>query len=150
MTAPASSMVVAAGQGPERYHDTYAAKDTAPAKARQDVALYLSTWNLGHLAEAARTIVSELVTNAVTHTDTRRIGVSVTRTGTTAVHIVVTDCSRQPPLPDAGSRSDPVNLTEHGRGLLLVEALSTRWGTEQLATGKRIWADLDTTKDTDL
>ncbi|GAA2220714.1 hypothetical protein GCM10010232_00610 [Streptomyces amakusaensis] len=31
----------------------------------------------------------------------------------------------------------------HGRGLILVDALASRWGAERVVTGKRVWAELD-------
>ncbi|MEU9856606.1 hypothetical protein [Streptomyces sp. NPDC047974] len=30
----------------------------------------------------------------------------------------------------------------HGRGLMLVDAPSTSWGTDPLAVGLRVWAEL--------
>jgi hypothetical protein len=32
---------------------------------------------------------------------------------------------------------------EHGRGVLLVDALATRWGVDQRAGGKTVWFELD-------
>ena len=36
----------------------------------------------------------------------------------------------------------PVADAEHGRGLLIVEALSLRWGVDRTAGGKRVWVEV--------
>ena len=53
------------------------------------------------------------------------------------VQVAVIDLSRE--LPKVVEADDD---WENGRGLLLVEALSQKWGTEPLNWGKRVWAEL--------
>ncbi|MFE4592256.1 ATP-binding protein [Streptomyces laurentii] len=120
----------------------YPAHPTAPGRARREVALVLRTWKLEALVDTARLLVSELVTNAVTHTGSRRIGVAVVRTTGTSVRVMVldTDRSRRKVPPPARPGFEETS----GRGLLLVDALADRWGVEHVATGKRVWCDLDT------
>ncbi|MFB7174555.1 ATP-binding protein [Streptomyces sp. NPDC056254] len=132
----------AAPTGPQRYSDGYSPRDTAPARARHDVALCLRTWGLDALVDDAQLIVSELVTNAAKHTRTRRIGVSVTR-HPDHVRIVVTDTSRTLPAP---ATHTPEEEAESGRGLQLVDQLTTRWGSKRFRTGKQVWAELPTNK----
>ncbi len=50
-----------------------------------------------------------------------------------------------PGIVTSGSTDDDdiENLREDGRGLSLVDALSTAWGTEHDRTGKRVWFRLD-------
>ena len=127
----------AASVGPQRYQERYAAKLEAAQQARRDIAPVLESWGLSHLIEVAEQIVTELVANAVEHTDAATVGTSVTRTGEEAVRIIVTDTSRTRPTPAAPSRDD-----ENGRGLLLVEALAHDWGSELVHGGKRVWAEL--------
>ncbi|WP_223838043.1 ATP-binding protein [Streptomyces venezuelae] len=138
MTGALEDDVKAAPTGPQRYSDGYLPRDTAPSRARRDVTLCLGTWGLDALVDDAQLVVSELVTNAIRHTHTRRIGLSVTR-HPDHVRIVVTDTSRTLPAPTALA-SD----TEVGRGLQLVDQLTTRWGSKRLRTGKQIWAELTT------
>ncbi|MFI1868805.1 ATP-binding protein [Streptomyces jumonjinensis] len=122
-----------------RQRTSYASDKTAPGRAREDVARCLHGWGLGHGQDALTVIASELVTNAVIHTGTRRISVSLRRTAQRTVRLTVTDSSpRVPATPDAAPEDD-----EHGRGLLLVDALASRWGSQPTATGKRMWAELD-------
>lgn len=135
----AIDVVVSASVGPQRYSDGYTARDTAPARARHDVRLYLLTWGLEHLVDDAQLIVSELVTNAISHTSTSRVGLSVTR-HPDRVRIVVTDTSRTVPAP---ALVPPGTGEESGRGLVLVAALADRWEIERVSTGKRIWCELD-------
>ncbi|MER7467868.1 ATP-binding protein [Streptomyces sp. NPDC097981] len=138
MTGVLAEDVEAALTGPQRYSDGYSPRDTAPSRARRDVTLCLHTWGLDHLVDDARLIVSELVTNAIRHTRTGRVGVSVTR-HPDRVRIVVTDTSRTTPEP-----SVPDAEAEAGRGLQLIDQLATGWGSDRLATGKRVWAELTT------
>ncbi|MEV6688032.1 ATP-binding protein [Streptomyces sp. NPDC051130] len=132
----------AAPTGPQRYSDGYSPSDTAPFRARRDVSLYLRTWGLDALVDDAQLIVTELVANAVQHTRTRRIGVSVTR-HPDHVRIVVTDTSRTLPAPTTVAPD-----AEAGRGLQLVDQLTTRWGSKRFRTGKQVWAELSTIKAT--
>lgn len=101
------------------------------------MALALQTWGLPKLVEVARQIVTELVANAVEHTDASTVGASITRTGTVSARIVVTDTSRRKPAPGTPSPGD-----EDGRGLLLVDVLAQRCGSELVHGGKRVWAEL--------
>ncbi|WP_411107288.1 ATP-binding protein [Streptomyces sp. cmx-4-9] len=138
MTGALAEDVEAAPTGPQRYSDGYSPRDTAPSRARRDVTLCLHTWGLDHLVDDAQLITSELVTNAIRHTRTGRVGVSVTR-HPDRVRIVVTDTSRATPAP-----ADPDPDAEAGRGLQLIDRLATRWGSDRLATGKRVWVELTT------
>ncbi|MEU6212755.1 ATP-binding protein [Streptomyces sp. NPDC047023] len=140
MTGALADDVRATPTGPQRYSNGYSPRDTAPARARQDVTLCLRTWGLDALVDDAQLVVAELVTNAIRHTHTRRIGVSVTRLPD-HVRIVVTDTSRTLPTPaPAAVAAD----AEAGRGLQLIDRLTTRWGSKLFRTGKQVWAELTT------
>lgn len=78
---------------------------------------------------AADLIVSEAFTNAVLHTRSGELGglvtVAVTAGGTIHVH----DQGSAEPVPANGLPPRvPGRLREHGRGLLLVNAMSDAWG----------------------
>lgn len=109
--------------------------------------------------EAAALIVTELVTNAVQHTSTRKIRCSTLRSAD-GVRICVWNRGRaripspaspgdSADLPVAGvlatdGQDDDMldHLAEDGRGLLLVDALAARWGTRAALAGRLVWADL--------
>jgi hypothetical protein len=42
-----------------------------------------------------------------------------------------------------GVDSEPGTTRTSGRGLYLVDTLSTRWGVESETAGKRVWFELD-------
>ncbi|MEU0384262.1 ATP-binding protein [Streptomyces chartreusis] len=129
--------MTAAPVGPQRYAERYPATREAATRARRDIALALETWGMPQLVDAAKQIVTELVANAVEHTDAATVGASITRTGTDSARIVVTDTSGTRPTPGTPAAAD-----EDGRGLLLVDALAHAWGSELVHGGKRVWAEL--------
>ncbi|MEJ5945086.1 ATP-binding protein [Pseudokineococcus basanitobsidens] len=103
--------------------------------ARALVARLLTPVAPGPVVETAVLLTSELTTNAVLHArGDVVVRVTVERS---LVVVEVTDHSsaapavRVPRLDAAG-----------GRGLVLVEALSSRWGTRTVRGGKAVWFEL--------
>lgn len=109
------------------------------ATARQFVEETLGAWGCDDFLDAARLLVSELVTNAVLHARTDfELALRVLRTG---VRVEVRDGSNAAPVV---RRYEDEAMT--GRGLSLVDELSARWGVEKLAGGgKVVWFELDET-----
>ena len=112
----------------------------SPAAARRAVATALRQWGVAEddvLASCA-IVVSELVTNALCHTDddggTALLEVELA--GATLL-IAVTDGS--PVVPSMREADDAATS---GRGLCIVDQLSLRWGSEAVAHGKRVFAVL--------
>lgn len=111
----------------------------------------LGSWGMGELADEAGLVVSELAANAVTHlrglgpVRERRIGVTFRRPvdrGEGEVVVEVHDGSDLWPVP-----ANPGNgeLSEAGRGLLIVDALTGHnWGVARRpdGPGKVVWAAL--------
>ncbi len=107
--------------------------------ARLLVRDHCAEWGLGDLVESAELVVTELVTNAVTHARTE-CQVRVMRSGTRLRVEVVDWGGGSPDMRAAGSDD------EQGRGMLLVSMLSGAWGVDSPpGGGKRVWADLVTT-----
>jgi hypothetical protein len=98
----------------------------------------LRDWDLAVLSHSTELVVSELVTNGVRAS--RAIGQASVRLwlASDRVQVVVFawDASPQPP-----ARVEPGQDDESGRGLLLVEAVSDRWGHFGYDDGgKVVWA----------
>jgi histidine kinase-like protein len=88
-----------------------------------------------HSAEA-ELVVSELVSNALRHADPPlRLVVAVRGAG---VHVVVRDASATPPRRRTGT------ACFGPRGLRLVEAFTTQWGSTPVPGGKTVWAIVPT------
>lgn len=108
------------------------------AAARNFVAEALKSRGLTMVVDDALIVVSELVTNAVTHAESGcvvRVGVSQS-----AVRISVVDSGRGTPDPKPFSGDQP-----HGRGLHIVGALTRAWGVTDVPGGKMVWAELSLT-----
>lgn len=92
---------------------------------------------LGALADDAELVVTELVTNAVRHGGPG-VDLWVRRLSAGGLRLEVVDGrSGAPPTVQR-----PDDDAEGGRGLLIVQALARRWGTERLAAGKQVWCEL--------
>jgi anti-sigma regulatory factor (Ser/Thr protein kinase) len=91
-------------------------------------------------ADTLELLLSELVTNAVQHTaDGRSVAVAVSRREN-SIRMAVVDHDATLPAP-----GDAVDLLdEHGRGLLLVEAMAEEWGSYSVPDGKVVWCDVKT------
>ncbi|WP_129307714.1 ATP-binding protein [Streptomyces sp. L2] len=122
--------------GPPGYTETLPCEPETASRARGVVSVALNTWGIAELAEAGTLIVSELVGNAVRHTSCRLVRVSVRRVTDDLVRIGVTDKSHALPKMDLVADGD-----ETGRGLVLVDALSHRWGYYELRWGRTVWAE---------
>ncbi|MET8948788.1 ATP-binding protein [Streptomyces sp. NPDC004542] len=136
---------LASGAEPPRRTHAFVIASTpaAVAAARAGVRETLTAWGIGgDAADSAVLITSELVTNALTHSASERIGCRLLATPE-RLRIEVEDQNRGPlrPVP---RQPDPDD--QSGRGLLLVEALSTDWGLADLPGryGRTVWAELAT------
>jgi len=122
-----------------------AAAITLPADLRaigdaRDFALAtLTRWGLGPLSDTITLLASEMVTNAMVHTEGPAT-LELRRDGNT-VRLRVSDADTRPPQLREGP--EPDLESDGGRGMVLVEALSTSWGVEPSGSGKTVWADVD-------
>lgn len=108
--------------------------ESVPA-ARRFARSVLQRWNLPELLDEVLLIVSELVTNAVTHARSParlRLGYESGR-----VRVEVADEGGGTPDPSAAGAQ-----AEHGRGLHLVATFAAAWGVDQTPSGKIVWAEL--------
>jgi len=108
--------------------------------ARLHVRQVLWEWGIGNLGDSAELLVTELITNAVRASGEAGQDSAVRLwllSDSAQILILVWDASPRPPvLADAGDEA------EHGRGLMLVDAVSEQWGwyTREDSDGKFVWA----------
>ncbi|MFE6281639.1 ATP-binding protein [Streptomyces sp. NPDC057877] len=87
-------------------------------------------------AEVAELLTSELVTNALVHTDGD--AVLTATVGRRGLRVEVRDSVARPPRLGPGESCDGT----HGRGLVLVQALADAWGVRALGAGKVVWFEM--------
>lgn len=123
------------------YLEVAAAPDAVPY-VRRCTRQTLAAWELGHVADDAELVVSELMTNAI----------RATLESSLAAHVVlhlaadpgrltlqVWDACAEPPVPRPHGDD-----SAGGRGLEIVQALSDRWGSwAPVRGGKVVWAWFD-------
>ncbi|MEU3520627.1 ATP-binding protein [Streptomyces sp. NPDC006654] len=120
------------------YSETLPGLEESAEVARRLVRTALAIWHLEELTDPGTLLVTELVANAVKHTNTRYIRIIVSRPSQRFVRIGVVDKARV--MPEMAKQGD--DLLTSGRGLLLVDALAERWGTDLYRWGKQVWAEL--------
>jgi anti-sigma regulatory factor (Ser/Thr protein kinase) len=101
---------------------------TSPRRARAFIAMTLHEWGCDRVEGVAALLVSEVVTNAVQHGQSNAVLSARYEAGRLEVRVQ----DKSDSLPILG-RVEPEGAT--GRGLILVNALSDRWGVEPLASG---------------
>lgn len=90
-------------------------------------------------ADVAELLITELVTNALVHTEQ---GAEVSASlAATRLRVEVRDYASRRPRPYVPSADDGT----HGRGLVLVQELADEWGVDTLArgAGKVVWFELE-------
>lgn len=108
---------------------------SASPLARRQVRGALHGWSDPSIDDASL-LVNEVVSNAVEHGDPPvRLGVSV---NDGHARMDVKDANPQEPEPKPRDTE-----AEHGRGMILLDELSDRWGVEQIpGDGKSVWFDV--------
>jgi anti-sigma regulatory factor (Ser/Thr protein kinase) len=105
-----------------------------PRQARAFVASVLKARGLADLVERAELLTSEVVTNAILHA--RSPVRLVVEAHSSSALVEVKDASSPTQVVVAG---EEVAEADRGRGMLLVDALSDRWGWWQVEDGKVVW-----------
>ncbi len=122
-----------------------AALPSAVPWARRVLRHMIREWQLESIADAAALLVSELVTNAVdasaasasrAHGKLPMIGLTIRLTAASLV-LEVSDTSPLRPV-----RQEADSAADHGRGLVLVDALADAWGDRTADGGKVVWCEL--------
>lgn len=104
--------------------------------ARRFTGRTLRSWGLAEETDEALLVVSELVTNALLHTQgAARLDLMLSGD---RLRLAVSDSSPRAP-------AKPVIVdweSTGGRGILLVEAVSAAWGSVPVSGGKQVWAEI--------
>jgi anti-sigma regulatory factor (Ser/Thr protein kinase) len=134
---------VGAEAAQRRFRFELAAHPSSPAQARRLTRARLNGWSVCEdTCDTAALVVSELVTNAIVHTASSHI-VCELHDDEDLVRIAVRDEGCAPGQPQASHGQQPDD--EHGRGLLLVDALCDAWGAHEQGPGLLVWAELPRT-----
>ncbi len=108
----------------------------AVPEARRALRELLQGWGKPGRSETAELLTSELVTNALVHTD--RDAVLTATVSPAGLRVEVRDFVGRRPRPRVPIADDGT----HGRGLLLVQALADAWGVRPHGVGKSVWFEL--------
>jgi CheY-like chemotaxis protein/anti-sigma regulatory factor (Ser/Thr protein kinase) len=109
---------------------------TSARQARAFTRETLADWRADTLGDDALLVVTELVTNAVTHARSEcelRLSISA---NSLRIEVMDEGSGTPDPLPPSATRN-------HGRGLHLIDAIAAAWGVEPSApAGKLVWAEI--------
>ncbi|MFB7632990.1 SpoIIE family protein phosphatase [Streptomyces sp. NPDC056149] len=107
------------------------------AEVRSAVRRTLDQWRAGAVTHDVEVAASELIANALTHTESGAlVSLELLPGAPRRIRLEVEDRSSQWPR-----RRRPGETATSGRGLLLVEALADRWGAEPRGSGKALWCE---------
>lgn len=105
------------------------------SQGRRFVATTLASWGLADQGDAAAMVVTELISNALRHSDSPLSLRLQYVQGRLIVEVADGD-DRQPRRIQAAAQD------ENHRGLFIVDALARRWGARSTPGGKIVWAEL--------
>lgn len=108
----------------------------AVGQARRYTRRVLRRWGVESMADTVLLVVSELVTNALVHTD-GRVRLDLTLLAD-RLRVAVADSSPRTPMKPTVIGWEATG----GRGILLVEAVSSAWGSVPVSGGKQVWAEI--------
>jgi anti-sigma regulatory factor (Ser/Thr protein kinase) len=105
--------------------------------ARHVTVQLMQAWGVPQDRDDAAILVTELVANVVDHVEGAASLTLELAVSDGWLRIAVVDGSSIRPVVRELERDQP-----RGRGLLLVQAIADRWGTEDHRGGKRVWFEL--------
>ncbi|MFI6037225.1 ATP-binding protein [Streptomyces sp. NPDC051315] len=108
----------------------------AVPETRRALREMLRHWGKPGRSDIAELLTSELVTNALVHTDHE--AVLTATVGPAGLRVEVRDFVSRRPQPRTPNTGDGT----HGRGLVLVQSLADAWGVRAHGVGKAVWFEL--------
>ncbi|MEU8531178.1 ATP-binding protein [Streptomyces sp. NPDC048629] len=121
---------------------------TALPEVRHALRAMLRHWGGPGASDVAELLTSELVTNALIHTDQGAVVTATVVPDTSdTLRVEVRDFVPDLPAPYVPHADAGTHEATHGRGLVLVEALADAWGIQvqgqgQGKPGKVVWFEL--------
>ncbi|WP_030992271.1 SpoIIE family protein phosphatase [Streptomyces sp. NRRL S-1813] len=113
------------------------ADPSGTAEVRSAVRRTLDQWRAGAVVDNIEVAASELIANALTHTESGALVAMELLPGPPRrIRLEVEDRSSRWPR-----RRSPGETATSGRGLMLVEALADEWGAEPRGAGKALWCE---------
>ncbi len=115
----------------------------AVPETRHALRTLLEHWGKPGRSETAELLTTELVTNALLHTDGDAVLTAIV--DPYSLHVEVRDFTTHVPRP----RSPSPDSSTHGRGLMLVQSLADAWGVQAQGgeqdegSGKVVWFELE-------
>ena len=107
----------------------------SPAIARDHARDFVGTWVEPEVVDDLSLLVTEVVANAIRHAGSDiRLEMSMSHG---VVRVEVFDGSSELPV-----LRHPAPSSDSGRGLRLVDALASRWGSRRQLDGKVVWFEL--------
>ena len=128
-------------------HHTHLELRPAPSAvpaARHHTRAVLFAWGLGAIADDVQLVVSELVTNAIEATASLPEPVPIELDiAEYPGQLLLQVCDASPDLP---AQRQPDDTAPNGRGLHIINNLSSAWGYTRQPQGKSVWASLGLTR----
>ncbi|MDT0461145.1 SpoIIE family protein phosphatase [Streptomyces sp. DSM 41527] len=113
------------------------ADPSGTAEVRSALRRTLDQWRAGAVMHNIEVAASELIANALTHTESGAlVSMELLPGAPRRIRLEVEDRSSRWPR-----RRSPGETATSGRGLMLVEALADEWGAEPRGAGKALWCE---------
>lgn len=130
-------------------HREFSPAPESAGEAREFVREQLRDWGIEYSSDDIILLVSELVTNAVTHAEST-LELSVRRLAE-AVEVVVTDRAPDRAVPRVGQLSVDASVSgddgrDGGLGLALAAAIASSWGVSYSKADKAVWFRIEDEK----
>ncbi|MGI3230887.1 ATP-binding protein [Streptomyces sp. GTA36] len=142
MTAPNAQTAVTV----RMFYQRLSATRRGARLARHLATHQLDVWGFpfgSDVSDVVALVVAELASNAVLHARVpgRDFALRLEHR-TDTLRIEVADARDDRPVAVPPMTTDPT--TDHGRGLVIVDALASRWGVDdRTGPGKVVWAEID-------
>ncbi|WP_415958499.1 SpoIIE family protein phosphatase [Streptomyces sp. 021-4] len=129
---------VGSSHAPRLHQYIHQADPEGLSDARAIVRQALADWDMAEFADDAELVTGELLVNVLLHTEGGAVlTLEVLPEPVRRIRLSVQDRSSAWPR-----RRTPGETSTSGRGLLLLDAVATRWGIEPRGEGKAVWCEI--------